>query len=264
MIPNFVTPPNSVDTQVFSPKLTLTARTDGVAWTKPPGTSMVWVWAVGNGAPGGGGNAGGLVNNAGGVGGQGGAFLNCVMPAMFFPDSVLINFTGSPSGMALQDATTRATILNFDLSATTTSITNSYMFNGWYYSRNGGGGANAAPSSAVGINASVGSFFNAGGAGGGGTNATGGAVPSILGYPALTSAPVSTVGQSGYNFQGPLAIFYPGAGGAGSSGNYTVQADGAGGKGGIGCGGGGGGGDTTGAAGLGGAGGDPLVIIMSW
>lgn len=265
MIPNFVTPPNSVDVQVFSPKSSQdigVRSANGTVWNKPPGTSMVWLWAVGAGAAGSSGNP---TINRGGAGGQGGGFFNSMMPAMFVPDSMTISFTTTAT--LIIDPNDNMPLLQ--LAAVVSTSVNTpfnYFLNSWSYTRAGGTAGGNSLASSSGINASVGSFFNAGGAGGGGTNATGGAVPSILGYPALTSAAVSTAGQAGYNFFTPLPIFYPGAGGAGSTGNYANTQDGRGGKGGIGCGGGGGGGDTTtvGAAGAGGSGGDPLIIILSW
>lgn len=266
MIPNFVTPPNSVDIQTFRqlgvPTTQGNARPVGMTWNKPPGASMVWLWAVGRGGAGSFGNTAAV--NRGGTGGQGGGFVSSMMPAMFVPDTLEISFGGN---VIINDPSTNTPLLYLENVGTSTSISttyDSYFRNGWYYTRAGGGAAGISPSSAAGIDASVGSFFNAGGAGGGGTNAAGGAVPSILGYPALTSIGVSSPGQNGYEFFGPLSIFYPGAGGGGSTGNYANTLDGRGGNGGIGCGGGGGGGDTAGTAAAGGSGGNALIIIISW
>lgn len=275
MIPPFITPSPSVivNTYSFNNGTGVAADSNLVksyTWLKPPGTGMVLFWVVGSGGDGFG---PALSGTSGGGGGGGGAYHMCLIPAMFVPDSLVLQ---GPDGTAGTGNRIRMYDRSTNLygivggGSTAISITGGgggsifgSQFNaGLLVTRAGVDGQNGGAAGVAGTDVASRVSFNAGGAGGGGTNASGGIVPVAAGYPypVLTSAAVGANGATGYQFLSQLGYTTPGAGGGGGS-----ALGGIGGAGAFGCGGGGGGGNTTGnGPSQGGRGGQGLVIIYSW
>lgn len=273
MIPPFITPPPSVNVATYSFNSNTGIAADNnlaksYTWLKPPGVGMVLFWIVG---PGGDGRSPGVSGTSGGGGGGGGGLIVSLIPAMFIPDSIIlagpngtnnsIRLLDPDSGYAFVTVNSGSAAIN-PLGGTGGAVTISQLGAGFNSTRAGVSGRDGGAAGVAGTNVPSRTAFNAGGAGGGGTNASGGIVSVATGYPypVLTSAAVGADGGNGYQFLSQLGYTTPGAGGGGGS---TVG--GAGGVGALGCGGGGGGGNITGQGpSQGGRGGPGLVIIYSW
>lgn len=240
-------------------------------WVKPRGCSMVRFLLIG-GAGGGSANA-----TSGGAGGGSGAMTSLVIPALFVPNSILVQVGAGGNG-AGGTATSGAGSPGNDtfLLGVFTSSTPVTLLT----AQNGGGGS-ASGTGGSGGTTETGNFFSAAGiyesiagqagaasntnlvasstipltgGAGGRTTANPRSVTPNYGYPEADTGS-STKAGNGYFQLSPILI---GCGGAGGGNTH------AGGDGGIGCGGGGGGanGTTTGLAG--GKGGNGAVFIWAW
>ena len=240
-----------------------TTTSEYFTWVKPRGASMVRMLLIGGGA---GGRPG--TTSAGGAGGGSGAVTTWIGPALFVPDSLLIQVgAGSPSNTSGASSLIQYfsqvgglyTLLRATggtASGGTAATNTTFGASGIFRSVAGQNGAAAATA----ISAS-GTTFLSGGAGGSGTTTVAGAVVNAnYGYPAVAGGTTSGgVGGAGYFMTQP---FMQGTGGGGGGGN-SAGTGGVGGKGSIGCGGGGGGRGST-AGGAGGNGGGGAVFIWAW
>lgn len=247
-------------------------------WEKPRGCSMVRFLLIGAG--------GGGSSNAttGGAGGGSGAITSLLIPAMFVPDSIIVQVgTGgvgaAASATSASGSSGNNTIL-FGYFTSSSIVTLLSATGGNAASGSAGtGGAGGAVSlvnyfSSAGIAQSVAGQTGAnsntnlvatstiplmGGAGGRPNGSTRSATPNY-GYPEADSGS-ATKAASGYFQLSPILLGCGGGGGGNNNGSVTNG--GIGGDGGIGCGGGGGGSDgTTGFAG--GKGGNGAAFIWAW
>lgn len=240
-------------------------------WEKPRGCSMVRFLLIGAG--------GGGSSNAttGGSGGGSGAINSLIIPAMFVPDSIIVQVgTGGLGSSATVTSSngsggTNTILFGYFTSSSIVTLLSATGGSGGTGSTGVGGAGGTATAvnyfSSAGIAQSVAGQTGAasntnlsasttipltGGAGGRPAGQTRPVNPNY-GYPAVDDGS-STKAGNGYFQLSPILV---GCGGAGGSSTKD------GGDGGIGCGGGGGGANgTTGLAG--GKGGNGAAFIWSW
>ena len=274
---NIPTPQNCNFQEFLYRGTTTTGRSE--RWIKPRGCSMVRFLLIGAGGGGGNGGASGGFNGA--SGGGSGAITSLIIPAMFVPDSVIVQVgaggaggaagtgrTGGSSGQAttIYGLFTSSTAVNLLTASAggggdTSAGSAGTVFSNNYFSAAGiltaiAGQAGALKDTSVTATSTI---PLTGGAGGSTTTSgtAGGTVTPNYGYPVVNSSTTDNA-DNGYYQLSPLLL---GAGGAG--GGYAASGSGLhGGNGGIGCGGGGGGRQSTG--GRGGNGGNGAVYIWSW
>ncbi len=279
------------DVQIFSGTETA-SNTQWKTWTRPRGTSMLYAFCLGSGAPGGAGFTG---SGGGGGGGGSSAQTRILIPSILLPETLYLQ-VGSASG---------SPTLSYIAVAPNTTATNVVVVSGAAVPTAGGAGTGAAVGSAgtagtvattaamplgglglfsfiAGQNGTAGgaitggvggaqtipvtSIMTMGGTGGGGqagTGFNGGLITSIAGSLLSEQRPqvalVATPdGSGGMNYKSPFFSF-PGMGGA--STNSGVG--GVGGNGSWGSG-GGGGGASAGTGSNGGAGGPGVIVMISW
>lgn len=284
---------------IFVPEQT---TNDYQVWRKPRNCSFVYILAIGAGTGGGGGGAAASTSTAGGAGGPSGAISKLFIPAVFLPDTLMMNIgLGSAGaaqggqGVAAGNTTIRpyagstsilrsaATQFVTGGGANITAATSQSLGGseiaaaGIFLSSNGIAGLAGALGTAVATYASDG-LITRGNAGAGVaatfTAISGGSIQRIAFDPNGSTITVNggTGGTNGTAGQDGIGIlpsvhnpytFYSLGGAGGGNGTTT---GGRGGSGFYGSGGGGGGsrlGGTTGG-GVGGKGGDGIVIIWSF
>lgn len=96
----FLPPSFKGDVQVFTPTgIAPTQTQNWQTWTKPKGTSMVYMMCIGGGGGGGGGFSAATGNARGGGGGGGsGAITTLLLPAILIPDSLKISVGAGGQG----------------------------------------------------------------------------------------------------------------------------------------------------------------------
>jgi hypothetical protein len=242
------------------------AATQTRTWVKPRGVSMVRFMLIGSG-----GNGGNGSSSAGGGGGGSGAVTSWIGPAIFIPDSLIVNISrGSVGNTSIKYLSKNGenTLLSADgggggLTSTggtgaTAMTANQFTASGIFTSVAGQtGAAGSATGGGSNISGSNTTFLSGGGGGAGSAAGTGGRVTPNYGYPGLpnTTAGGSVAGANGYFITQPILV---GCGGAGGTTSTSVGRGG--GRGGLGCGGGGSGEDGN----AGGQGGNGAVFIWAW
>ena len=272
---NFPTPQQSNYQEFHYTGYQLSADgSDGATWLKPRGASMVRMMLIGAGGGGGNGSS-----SVGGGGGGSGAVTSWIGPAIFLPDSLIIQVgKGGSSGVAgeaskvlYRTGGTYYVLLSANAGTSgNTTVTagtngaamtnNAFGASGIFTSTAGQAGVNGGSTGNGSSNFASSTTFLGGGAGGaGGATSTGGQASANYGYfnqPTTTPFGGVVKGGDGYFLTQPILV---GCGGSGGTTNTSgVGSDG--GRGGIGCGGGGAGEDAA----SGGRGGDGAVFIWSW
>ena len=296
--------PNDQSTQFYYAN----GSTSWQIWRKPKNAKLISFFVIGSGGGGGSGGVGNVVVAKSGAGGGGSsAYSYTTMPAFAVPDTVYIQVAKGGTGAASSTSATSGSAggISFVSAAPSTGGTDLIIASG---TTAAGGGAGAVtggvagsvfnpntafvlqislPSGEAGIVGGAGGNPGANitpqlivspGAGGAGTNSSGGAIAGaginsygpfigLSGGSAGGSAGGTARGGNGNDgvswFNNPqYPLFFSGGAGGGSSDGGT---GGRGGNGGYGCGGGGGGaGYQLAANGGGGNGGDGLVIVTCY
>ena len=284
---------------VFTSQSGSTATTNilGTAWVKPPGISWLAVrmFAAGGGGGGGGAQTGAFTTGGGGGGGPGTSMF-FLMPASIVPDALYFSLgaggaggaggvagngtAGGTGGSSRLHAPNGSVLLLIDgatgglggLTAGagnggqgTAAVISPWLLSGFFFQVLGGF-AGGGGSGGVGQNATP--DVTCPGAGGGGPRTTserdGGAIATVLGYPALGGGTLTTTPASRVLYQRP---FFHSAGGPGGVGTFGSTPGQAGASASWGGGGGGGGGCNNVASpvgGAGGRGGDGIAWLWSW